>query len=348
MTNFGGWDMPLQYSSIREEHQAVRQAVGLFDLSHMGELELSAPGARELAELVLTNEVASLKPGRARYSMICDERGGIIDDLLVYAQEEGYLLVVNAANQDRDYEWVRSHAGNTAVRNIGRQTALIGVQGPRALELVQRLADVELQPVRYYAFVEGKVGGIPCRVSRTGYTGEDGFELFCTNPQARTLWSLLLEEGRSFGIKPAGLGARDTLRLEAAMRLYGNDMDRQTNPLEAGLDWAVKLEKEFIGRDALLGARDRGLERILSGLKMLDQNIARHGYPILLDGKRVGTVASGNVSFTLGYNIAMGYVPPELSRLGTRVAVEVRGVAAPAEVVQLPFYIRPGQKRKEH
>jgi aminomethyltransferase len=348
MTNFGGWEMPLQYSSIREEHEAVRQAAGLFDLSHMGEIDLSGAEAAKEAERLLTNQVAGLKLGRARYTLICNERGGIIDDLLIYAQEGGFVLVVNAGNQDRDYDWVRSHAGNTTVRNVGRQTALIGVQGPRAPELVQRLADRDVQSLKYYAFLDGKVGRIPCRISRTGYTGEDGFELFCANELASELWRRLLEEGRTVGLRPAGLGARDTLRLEAAMRLYGNDMDDETNPLEAGLDWIVKFDKEFIGREALVAARDRGLGRVLAGIRMLDRNIPRHGYPILLEGRRVGMVSSGNVSFTLGYNIGLAFVPPDLSRPGTSLTVEVRGAAAPAVVVDLPFYVRPGQKKKEN
>jgi aminomethyltransferase len=344
MTNFGGWVMPLQYSTIREEHRAVRETVGLFDLSHMGEVRLIDPS---LAERVVSRDVARLKPGRIQYALLCNEAGGIIDDVLVYAfAAGGYLLVVNAGNQDGDFEWIRSHAseGEAPVLNVGRDWALIGVQGPKAVGLVQRLTRSELGSVKYYAFVEGTVADVPCVISRTGYTGEDGFELFCANPEAVRLWRALLDEGQSDGIRPAGLGARDTLRLEAGMRLYGNDIDRDTNPLEAGLDWTLNLDKDFIGRDAIIRAREQGLSRILVGFKMLDRSIPRHGYSVVSDRQRVGTVTSGNVSFTLGYNIGMAYVPPAMAEPGTHLGVDVRGTAAPAEVVQLPFYKRPHPK----
>ena len=340
MTNFGGWTMPLQYSSIREEHQAVRQAAGLFDLSHMGEIEVDGAGALAAMEPLVTNAVAGLATGRARYALLCNQDGGILDDLLVYNLGTSYLLVVNAGNQDKDFDWVVQHTPPGAARNTGRETALIGVQGPRAPELVQRLADRDLAAVRYYAFVDGRVAGVPCRISRTGYTGEDGFELFCGAADAVRLWQALLDAGQAVGLKPAGLGARDTLRLEAGMRLYGNDLDEQTNPLEAGLDWAVKLDKDFIGREAIAQAKAHGLARIAVGLRMLDRSISRHGYRVLYQGQPVGLISSGNVSFTLGYNIALAYVPPALSKLGTSLAVEVRGAAAPAEVVALPFYRR--------
>jgi aminomethyltransferase len=340
MTSFSGWVMPLQYSSIREEHRAVREAVGLFDLSHMGELRVTDQG---LAQRVVTRDLARLRPGRVQYALLCNEQGGIIDDVLVYAMADGgYLMVVNAGNQDGDFDWIA--AQGAGVVNVGREWALIGVQGPRAVGLVQRLTKAELGGVKYYSFIEGDVAGKACLISRTGYTGEDGFELFCGNADAKALWRALLEEGQSDGIRPAGLGARDTLRLEAGMRLYGNDMDVNTNPLEAGLDWTLSLDKDFIGHDAVLRARERGLERVLVGLKVLDRSIPRHGYALLHDGRRVGTVSSGNVSFTLGYNIAMGFVPPALAAPGTRLSVEVRGTAAPAEIVSLPFYKRPHPK----
>ncbi|HEV3096575.1 MAG TPA: glycine cleavage system aminomethyltransferase GcvT [Candidatus Dormibacteraeota bacterium] len=340
MTNFSGWVMPLQYSSIRDEHRAVREAVGLFDLSHMGELRVTDAA---LTQRVVSRNLGKLRAGRAQYAMLCNDRGGIIDDVLVYAMADGsHFLVVNAGNQDSDFEWIRSHSAS--VFNVGREWALLGVQGPHAVALVQRLTAEDLGAVRYYAFVEGKVAGVSGIISRTGYTGEDGFEIFCANADAPRLWRTLLEEGRGDGIRPAGLGARDTLRLEAGLRLYGNDMDAATNPLEAGLDWTLSLDMDFIGRDAILRARERGLTRILVGLRMLDRSIPRHGYPVVNDGERVGVVTSGNVSFTLGYNIAMAYVPPALADPGTRLGVEVRGTAAPAEVVALPFYQRPRPK----
>jgi aminomethyltransferase len=377
MTTFSGWTMPLQYTSIREEHRAVREAAGVFDLSHMGELRVKDEA---LAQRVVTRDLAKLRTGRIQYALLCNEKGGIIDDVLAYAMADGgYLLVVNAGNQDSDFDWVRQHASSRAadspsparegadsptpareaadfpspargggqgggVYNVGREWALIGVQGPKAAGLVQRLTREDLSGVRYYAFLEGRVADVPCVISRTGYTGEDGFELFCANDRAVQLWRALLENGTADGIRPAGLGARDTLRLEAGMRLYGNDMDAGTNPIEAGLEWTLNLDKDFIGRDAIVRARDRGLTRSLVGLKMLDRSIPRHGYAVVSDGQRVGTVTSGNVSFTLGYNIAMAYVPPGLSAAGTRLGVDIRGTTAPAEVVALPFYKRPHPK----
>jgi aminomethyltransferase len=344
MTNFGGWIMPLQYSSIREEHRAVREAVGLFDLSHMGELRTKD---ESLAQRVVSRDLTRLKPGRIQYAMVCNDAGGIIDDVLVYAMADGgYLLVVNAGNQDGDFNWIQSHSGlgGGVVQNVGREWALIGVQGPRAVGLVQRLTESELGGVKYYTFIEGNVADVPCLISRTGYTGEDGFELFCGNAYATSLWRTLLDEGQSDGIRPAGLGARDTLRLEAGMRLHGNDIDSSTNPLEAGLEWTLSLDKDFIGRDAIVQARQQGLTWVLSGFKMLDRSIPRHGYAVVADGQRVGTVTSGNVSFTLGYNIGMAYVPPALAAPGTRFGIDVRSTAAPAEVVALPFYKRPHPK----
>lgn len=344
MTTFSGWTMPLQYTSIREEHRAVREAVGLFDLSHMGELRVKDDA---LAQRVVSRDLGILRTGRVQYALLCNDQGGIVDDVLVYAVADGgYLLVVNAGNQDTDFDWIRSHSATSAssVFNVGRDWALIGVQGPRAMGLVQRLTKSDLSGVKYYAFIEGRVADVPCVISRTGYTGEDGFELFCGNDDAVRLWRALLEEGKADGVRPAGLGARDTLRLEAGMRLYGNDMDADTNPLEAGLEWTLNLDKDFIGRDAIVRASEHGLDRTLVGLKMLDRSIPRHGYPVSADGRRIGTVTSGNVSFTLSYNIAMAYVPPALAQPGTRLGVEVRGAAAPAEVAPLPFYKRPHPK----
>ena len=348
MTNFGGWAMPLQYSSIREEHLAVRQAAGLFDLSHMGEIRFRGRGAQSLVQRLVSRDVERMQPGQVQYALLCNDAGGIIDDVLVYAEEDGYQMVVNASNQDRDYAWIRERAGPEAeVSNVGRETALIGVQGPRAMDIVQERADQDLDAVRYYRFVDGTVDGLRCRFSRTGYTGEDGFEVFSANDDAPRVWRQFLEEGARHGLKPAGLGARDTLRLEAGMRLYGNDIDEQTNPLEAGLEWTVSLGKDFVGRPALLAAQRSGLSRKLAGLRMLDRSIPRHGYPVVdpgQNGETVGAVTSGNVSFSLGYNIAMAYMPVALSEPGSRLGVRVRETVAPSEVVPLPFYRRPHPK----
>jgi aminomethyltransferase len=344
MTNFGGWSMPLQYTSIREEHLAVRQAAGIFDLSHMGEIRVRGKGALALVQRMVARDIARLAVGRAQYTVLCNESGGIIDDLLVYAEDGGYLLVVNAGNQERDFEWIAGHAGSDSeVINTGRDTALIGVQGPRAVEIVEELAGRNLREVKYYAFVDGTLGSVEARLSRTGYTGEDGFEIFCSPADAPAVWRTILERGGDRGLKPAGLGARDTLRLEAGMRLYGNDMDEQTNPFQAGLDWTVSLDKDFIGVEPLRRVAGKP-DRLIAGLKMLDRSIPRHGYPVIAEGRTVGFVGSGNVSFTLGYNIAMAGVPPERAAAGTRLGVDVRGTVAPAEVVSLPFYKRPRSK----
>src|SRR5256885_3528514 len=331
--------MPLQYTSIREEHRAVREAVGLFDLSHMGEIRLKDDA---VAQRLLTRDLTALRTGRVQYALLCNDDGGIIDDVLVSAVADGgYLLVVNAGNQDSDFDWIRSHSPDGPVFNVGREWALVGVQGPRAVGLVQRLTPSPLDGIKYYAFIEGRVADVACVISRTGYTGEDGFELFCGNEDAVRLWRALLDAGQSDGIRPAGLGARDTLRLEAGMRLHGNDIDASTNPLEAGLDWTLSLDKDFIGRDAIMQVRQRGLSRVLVGFKMLDRSIPRHGYAVVDGGVQVGSVTSGNVSFTLGYNIGMAYVAPALAQPGTRLGVDVRSTVAPAEVVALPFYKRP-------
>lgn len=347
---FGGWEMPLQYGSIKEEHLAVRQAAGLFDLSHMGEVVVRGPRAQAAVQRLVTNDVARLRPGRAQYNLLCRPDGGILDDLLVYALPDGaYLLVVNASNQGQDFEWIREHApSGVEVRDEGAETALIGVQGPRAIALLSTLTTTQLDTIRYYAFAEGRVAGIPCRLSRTGYTGEDGFELFCDASQARALWTALLEAGRGGGLKPAGLGARDTLRLEAGMRLYGNDLDVHTNAFEANLEWTVKLDKgEFIGREALKRAKERGVPRLCVGLKLLERGIPRHGYPVQKGGRAVGVVSSGNMAFSLGHPVALAYVETSVAPTGTQLTVEIRGTQVPAEVVDLPFYRRPDPKLTE-
>jgi len=345
MTNFGGWIMPLQYSSIREEHRAVREAVGLFDLSHMGELRVRD---EKLAQRVVSRDLSRLHTGRIQYALLCNEQGGIIDDVLVYAVADGgYLLVVNAGNQDGDFGWIQSHSpspsggtqGGGPVLNVGREWALVGVQGPRAVGLVQRLTKSELRGVKYYAFIEGEVADVPCVISRTGYTGEDGFELFCGNADAVRLWRALLENGEADGIRPAGLGARDTLRLEAGMRLYGNDMDETVNPYEAGLGWVVKLNKgDFVGRAALEKAREVIDRRQLIGLRMKPGDIPRHGATVTAERGKVGKITSGTHSFFLGYPVALALVEPPSFPIGSTVSVDVRGREAAAEVVELPFY----------
>jgi aminomethyltransferase len=347
LIEFGGWLMPLQYSGILEEHRAVRERAGLFDLSHMGELFVEgAQAGAGLAHALVTNPPA-LAVGRAHYSMICASDGGIIDDLIVYRLgSERFLVVANASNAQIVSDALAERlAGFRAVlddRSLA--TALCAVQGPRAAEIVGPLTDLDLGSLRYYAIAEGQVAGIPALVARTGYTGEDGFEVFVETGRAVELWDALMEAGRSAGMAPIGLGARDTLRLEAGMPLYGNELDRATNPYDANLGRVVKLEKEgdFVGRAALERVAREGPSKRLVGLVMQGRGIARHGYPVRENGRPSGVVTSGTQSPSLGKAIAMAYVAPADAETGTIVDVEIRDQPIAAEVVSLPFYRRPG------
>jgi aminomethyltransferase len=343
MVPFGGWEMPVQYAGIVEEHRTVRSSVGLFDVSHMGEFEVEGPGALAALQLLTTNDVAALAVGQVQYSVLCYPAGGIVDDLTVYRLDvDRYMLTVNAANIDKDWAWVtgRTPPGVEAGwRNISAETALIAVQGPRAEHLVQRLADRDVREIGYYRFARGAIAGIATLISRTGYTGEDGFELYLGSGEAERLWSALLEAGRDDGVAPIGLGARDTLRLEMRYALYGNDIDETTNPLEAGLGWVVKPAKgDFIGRDAIEKLRAAGVARRLAGIEMVDRAIARHGYPVLKDGDTVGVVTSGSFGPSVDRAIALAYVPVAHSNVGSELAVEIRGQARPARVVRTPFH----------
>jgi aminomethyltransferase len=342
MVEFGGWSMPLQYSSMRDEHLAVRQRAGLFDVSHMGEFRLVGPEALETLERIVTNRVADLEPGQARYNVICNPSGGIIDDALVYRRAgEDFMVVVNAGPRPADLEHFRAHAGTSSpVDDQTFDTALIAVQGPAALGILQPLADIELEAVAYYHFQDGHLGDIAATYSRTGYTGEDGFELFVGSADAVAVWDQVLAVGAVAGIRPCGLGSRDTLRLEAAMRLSGQDIDGSTNPLEAGLGWAVKLDKgDFVGRDALLTVKQDGPKRSFVGLELEGRAIARHGYPIHDSDRVVGEVTSGTFSFTLGKAVAMGYVE-SASNDSSDLNVDVRGTSVGARRTPLPFYKR--------
>jgi aminomethyltransferase len=345
LIEFGGWLMPLQYSSILEEHRAVRQRAGLFDLSHMGELFIEgAEAGKALAYALVTNPPA-LREGRAHYSMICAPDGGIIDDLIVYRLgPERFLVVANAANAHLvSDELIERLAGFKAVlddRSLAM--ALCAVQGPRSADILAAITDVDLGALRYYAIAEGAVAGIPALVARTGYTGEDGFEVFVENSRAVDLWDALMAAGSAHDLVPVGLGARDTLRLEAGMPLYGNELDRSTNPFEAGQGRIVKLEKpdDFVSRAALERVAKSGPVRRLVGLEMRDRGIARHGYPVDAGDKQTGVVTSGTQSPTLGKAIAMAYVAPADAAPGTIVDVEIREQRVAAEVVPLPFYRR--------
>jgi len=350
--DFAGWEMPVQYRGILEEHRAVRERAGLFDLSHMGELWVEGAQAGEALGHALVSDPASLVPGRAQYSMLATPEGGVIDDLIVYRlpdgeREERYLVVANAANVDVDRDALaeRIAAFDATLTDRSLETALVAVQGPLAAAILQPLVDVLLDALRSYSIAEGTIAGVPGLIARTGYTGEDGFELFVDPGDAGPVWDALLAGSSDAGLQPAGLGARDTLRLEAGMPLYGNELDRSTNPYEAGLGRVVKLGKpgDFVGRAALAEVAERGPTRRLIGLTMVGRGIARHGHPIVAGetGRVIGAVTSGTMSPTLGVPIAMGYVPTDTSQPGTMLAVDIRDSAVPAEVVVLPFYRRP-------
>lgn len=347
LIEFSGWRMPVQYTGILDEHRAVRERVGLFDLSHMGELFVDGPDAGPALAAALVTNPPALAIGRAHYSMICAPDGGIIDDLIVYRLgEERFLVVANAGNAAVVSDALAERlAGSAAIlddRSLA--TGLVAIQGPRALEALQPLTDVDLAGLRYYAIAEGQVTGIPALVARTGYTGEDGFEVFVETTRTGELWDALLEVTRAHGGVPVGLGARDTLRLEAGMPLYGNELDRTTTPYDAGLGRVVKLEKpgDFVGRAALEKVARDGPARRLVGLVVEGRGIARHGYPVHVGERLSGAVTSGTQSPTLGVPIAMAYVAPADAAPGTVVDVEIRAARVPAKVVDLPFYRRPG------
>jgi aminomethyltransferase len=341
MVPFGGWEMPVQYTGIIEEHRAVRRAMGLFDISHMGEFEIVGPEALAIVQRLCTNDASTLAVGQVQYSLLCNPEGGIVDDLTLYRlAEDRFMLTVNAGNIDKDWEWVTAH-GDGAARwtNVSAETGLVAVQGPRAETLVARLGDADVTRVPYYHFERGTVAGVPALISRTGYTGEDGFELYVPAPRALDLWRALLEAGRVDGIQPIGLGARDTLRLEMKFPLHGNDIDETTNPLEAGLGWVVKPAKgDFIGRAAIEALRARGVARKLVGFEMAEPSVPRHGYRLLKDGAPVGVVTSGSFGPAVERYIGIGYVPASLATVGSDVDVEIRGRAQPARVVRTPFY----------
>lgn len=344
LVDFAGWELPVQYQSALDEHHATRQAAGLFDVSHMGEVTFEGPRALEQLQSLVTNDLRACADGQSQYSALLREDGGVIDDVFVYRYSaERLLICVNASNRAKDFAWLkeRGEADGCQVTDRSDEYAQIAIQGPKAVGIVQRLTGTALSDIRPYWFRDGEIAGVATIIARTGYTGEDGFELFCAPDQAEKLWSALLEEGRADGLKPAGLGARDSLRLECAFRLYGNDLDETTSPLEAGLGWIVKFDKgEFVGRDALLKQKEAGLTRRLVGFKLTDKGIARHGYAVLDGGEKVGEVTSGTMSPTLKEAIGLAYVPPRLAKEGTALSIDVRGRAVSAQVVKTPFYKR--------
>jgi aminomethyltransferase len=343
MVDFGGWDMPVQYTGIIDEHHAVRRAVGLFDVSHMGELEIRGPEAAKLTDFVTTNAVARLKIGQAHYSGLLYHHGGFVDDILVHkVAEDHYFLCVNASNQDKDFEHIRSQNHfDATVENAGGRYAQIAVQGPQARATLQKLTPVDLSAIKYYWFTHGDVSGIPARIAHTGYTGEDGYEIYIPPAEAVGLWNNLMQSGAEFGIKPAGLGARNTLRLEAAMALYGHEIDASISPLEAGLGWIVKLDKgDFVGRDALVKQKESGLRRKLVGFEMCGRGIGRDGYEVMLNGSPAGWVTSGSPSPTLNKNIGLCYLPAEEAQPGKSIQIAIRSQLVDAVTVETPFYRR--------
>jgi aminomethyltransferase len=352
MAPFGGWEMPIDYGSIIEEHHATRRAAGLFDLSHMGEFLVTGPGAFAFILLLITNDPAPLDPGQGLYSPMCRDDGTIVDDVIVYhlpgPVHARYLIVVNAANIAKDWAWahqVREEAGLSEtvwLEDQSTATALIALQGPRAEEILIPLSAEPVESLGSFAYAETTIGGIPVNIARTGYTGEDGFEIFVANEQAIALWSLLLDRGMYAGLRPVGLGARDTLRLEARLALYGNDIDDTTTPLEGGLGRWVKLDKPaFRGRDALRRQKEAGLTRKLAGLAMADRAVPRAHYAVTdAHGTEIGQVTSGSYSPTLGKGIALAYLPPAQAVVGTPLQVIIRGQPHPAAVVKTPFYRR--------
>jgi aminomethyltransferase len=346
MVEFAGWEMPVRYGSEIEEHHAVRRAAGLFDVSHMGEIRVTGPGSLEFLQSLTPNNVARLKPGRAHYSGLLTEDATYIDDILIYQlAENDYLLVVNASNIEGDFEWISSRPHPACVvENHSDRYALLALQGPKALEILSRHCGADLAALSYYHFVDDRVCEESCIVSRTGYTGEEGFELYLSPEAAPKVWDALLASGAALGLRPAGLGARDTLRLEAGMALYGHEIDRTTTPYEANLGWVVKLKKgDFTGRSVLAEQKKLGTARKLVGFEMQVRGIARQGHGVLVDGKPVGEVRSGTWSPTLEKAIGTAYLPTALAKEGTKVLIEVRKRQLEAVVVPMPFY-RRGEK----
>jgi aminomethyltransferase len=348
MVDFGGWDMPLQYSGMREEHTAVRQRAGLFDVSHMGEVRIIGPGAEATVQRLVTNDVSRLSRMQSLYSVMCNDTGGIVDDVIVTHghADNHFIVTVNASTRPTDVAWMEAHCGaQTTLNDVSDQLALIALQGPLAQTILQPLSDADLSALHPFHIAGHSVAGISDSmvniVSRTGYTGEDGFELYIDSTRAGRLWDALLDAGRDHGLIPCGLGARDTLRLEAGLRLYGQDMDQSVDPFSAGLGWTVKLDKgDFVGAAALRRIREQGPPRTTVGLQLEPRSIARHGMAVLADGRRVGEVTSGTVSFSLGCSIATALVDRAAVAGRESLDVDIRGRVTPATVVRLPFYRR--------
>ena len=345
MVEFGGFEMPVQYTGIIEEHLAVRNRVGVFDVSHMGEFEVRGKDALAFLQKTTVNDASKLSEGKAQYSAMCYKDGGIVDDLLVYHCGDHYMLVVNASNTKKDFDWLQSNkSGDVDLRDVSDSMSLLAVQGPKSISTLQKLTKANLATVPYYAFVKAEVAGIPVILSRTGYTGEVGFELyFDSSPTTgKKMWDAIFAAGKEFGIVPVGLGARDTLRLEMGFCLYGNDIDQSTHPLEAGLGWITKLDKgNFNGKDVMVEAKNSGLKRRLVGFTLPEKNLARHGYRVMANNTEVGHVTSGTFAPSLQKGVGLAYVKTEFARAGTTLSISIRGKDVPATLVQVPFVRKP-------
>lgn len=342
MVPFAGYNMPVQYEGINAEHETVRKGVGVFDVSHMGEFILKGENALDLIQRITSNDAAKLTDGKAQYSCFPNTEGGIVDDLLVYRMDEkSYMLVVNASNIEKDWNWIKQYnTKNVEMHNISDKTSLLAIQGPKALNTLQKLTAINLSDISYYSFMKGELAGVPnVLISATGYTGAGGFEIYFENKDAKKIWTAVFDAGAEFGIKPIGLGARDTLRLEMGFCLYGNDINDNTSPLEAGLGWITKFTKVFTNSDKLQEQKGLGVTRKLVGFEMIDKGIPRHDYLILDEaGKNIGVVTSGTQSPSLQKPIGMGYVIPALSADGSEIFISIRDKKVKARVVKTPFY----------
>jgi aminomethyltransferase len=345
LVEFAGFEMPVQYSGIIDEHLAVRKKVGVFDVSHMGEFIVKGKDAEAFIQRMTINDVSKLFAGKVQYSALCYDEGGIVDDLLVYHCGDHFMLVVNASNTKKDFDWLKSHAsGDVELTDRSDEYSLLAVQGPHSLATLKKLTKVNLSAIEYYHFVRGSLAGVEMTISRTGYTGELGFELYFPSDEAlgKKVWQAVFEAGKEFGIAPIGLGARDTLRLEMAFCLYGNDIDQSTNPLEAGLGWITKLNKgDFVGKKAIVKAKEAGLKRKLVGFSLAEKAVARHGYPLSVSGVEIGHVTSGTFSPSLERAIGLGYVAAGNDEVGKKLNVVIRGKEVPASIVKLPFVQKP-------
>ncbi|WP_332697931.1 glycine cleavage system aminomethyltransferase GcvT [Halalkalibacter lacteus] len=341
--DFGGWDLPVQFSSIKDEHEAVRTRAGLFDVSHMGEVEVKGQQALSYLQKLMTNDVSKLVDGQAQYTAMCYEDGGTVDDLLIYRKaEDDYLLVINASNIEKDVTWMKQHLiEEVSIVNVSSNIAQIAIQGPLAEQILQKQTSYDLSSIRFFRFADQvNIAGVKTLVSRTGYTGEDGFELYCNDVEASELWSSLLEAGEPAGLVPCGLGARDTLRFEARLPLYGQELTKDISPLEAGIGFAVKVNKDvdFIGKEALKKQKEEGLSRKLVGIEMIEKGIPRTGYEVFVNEEQVGFITTGTQSPTLKKNVGLAVIDLDYTAIGTEVEVQVRKKRLKAKVVQTPFY----------